>query len=176
MEVRFSRRVRTPVTQLARSRPGLSPNESWARSHAPIKGRMQDRSTATRRSSLATHGRTIHWVIHVVSDPRHTRRTSARPQERGRTPARQNLKSVAFSYLTSRPSLPLRKGGEASRPSSPQGTARTLPLLRCSIDRSIRDNILGRSLGSVPAHEPGVSPGVPCCPPPRCATCRRFPL
>jgi hypothetical protein len=72
MEVRSSRRVRTLVTQMARSR-GLDANEiaralismmarSTTRSNQRPDTLMQDRLPPTRRSSLATHGRTIHWV------------------------------------------------------------------------------------------------------------------
>ena len=42
---------------------------------------MQDRSPPIRQSSLATHGRTIHWVKHVVSRPRR-----ALPSFTGNTP------------------------------------------------------------------------------------------
>ena len=70
MEIRSSRRVRTLVTQMARS--GLSANQI-----APALISMMVRSetlqskagyidarplTTSSAKSLATHGRTIHWV------------------------------------------------------------------------------------------------------------------
>src|SRR5258705_2427955 len=74
MEVRSSRRVRTLVTQMAPR--GLSANEvagalisMMARSTASNQRPdtlMQDRLPPARRNLLATHGRTIHWVIRVT--------------------------------------------------------------------------------------------------------------
>ena len=70
MEVRSSRRVRTLVTQMARS--GLSANEI-APALIPMMARSETLQSKAgyidarplplyRRNSLATHGRTIHWV------------------------------------------------------------------------------------------------------------------
>jgi hypothetical protein len=71
MEVRSSRRVRTLVTQMAPR--CLSANEiaralisMMARSTASNQRPdtlMQDRLPPALRNLLATHGRTIHWVI-----------------------------------------------------------------------------------------------------------------
>src|SRR6478609_4393261 len=71
MEIRSSRRLRTLVTQMARS--GLSANEI-ARALIPMMARSETLQSKAgyidarplppyRRNSLATHGRTIHWVI-----------------------------------------------------------------------------------------------------------------
>ena len=71
MEVRSSRRVRTLVTQMARS--GLSANEI-APALIPMMVRSETLQSKAgyidarplppyRQNSLATHGRTIHWVI-----------------------------------------------------------------------------------------------------------------
>ena len=71
MEVRSSRRVRTLVTQMARS--GLSANEI-APALIPMMARSETLQSKAgyidarplppyRQNSLATHGRTIHWVI-----------------------------------------------------------------------------------------------------------------
>ena len=73
MEVRSSRRVRTLVTQMARS--GLSANEI-APALIPMMARSETLQSKAgyidarplppyRQNSLATHGRTIHWVIRV---------------------------------------------------------------------------------------------------------------
>ena len=77
MEVRSSRRVRTLVTQMARS--GLSANEI-APALIPMMARSETLQSKAgyidarplplyRRNSLATHGRTIHWVIRDRVEP-----------------------------------------------------------------------------------------------------------
>ena len=74
MEVRSSRRVRTLVTQMARS--GLSANEI-APALIPMMVRSETLQSKAgyidarplppyRQNSLATHGRTIHWVNRVI--------------------------------------------------------------------------------------------------------------
>ena len=74
MEVRSSRHMRTLVTHLAQSRPVRQSDRMRAdihdgqelRSNQRSDTLMQDRSPPNRQSSLATHGRTIQWVMSVV--------------------------------------------------------------------------------------------------------------
>src|SRR5262245_45879622 len=94
---------------------------------------MQDRTSPTRRSLLATHGRTIHWVIfdrsgqsclpvHVRLAPKADLRLGATDRRRvevGRTPVIQAPKLGSFESCAM--NLPTTNGLPSSRccPTSP---------------------------------------------------------